>query len=402
MVIKADSKYKLKRLVKKLDSIRGRGTELITVYCPHDYELQEIVNQLREEEAEAGNIKSKRTRKNVKSALSKMIDHLKEFPRTPDNGLAVFCGNVSDQEGKTNIKLWDIEPPQPVEIKLYRCGKEFKLEPLEKMLVEEEDYGLIVLDTSEADFGVLKGKKIVSKQHISSLVPGKSKPGGQSAQRFERVREGLLDDYLKNAGDTAKQIFDLDKLKGVIVGGPGPIKERFIDEDYLPQKFKDSIITVKNTSYTGDQGFEELVKRSQEELKETKMREEKELINDMFNRLREDGKIAYGLDQVLKSIKLGAAEKVIVSEALDKRQVEIECECGYEGEEIIDEEEEVTCPECGNSDPEAVGEMDVFDALEGKAKSIGADIEIISTDTREGEQFYEMGGVAAFLRFKIQ
>lgn len=399
MVIKADSKRKLKQLVEKLDSIRGRGTELITVYCPYDYDLTEIVNQLREEEAEAGNIKSKTTRKNVQSALSKMVDHLKEFKRTPDNGVAVFCGNVSQKEGKTDIKLWDIEPFEPVEVKLYRCGKEFKLGPLKEMLQEGEEYGMIVMDTSEADLGVLKGKKVVPKQHISSLVPGKSKPGGQSAARFERVREGLLDDYLKNVAETAKQVFDLDELKGVILGGPGPLKEKFAEGGYLPSSFKDNIISINSTSYTGEQGFEELLKRSKEELRETELEEEKELLQEVFNRLREDGKIAYGVDQVLRSLDLGAAEKVIISEDLDKQKVDISCECGYEGEEISGEDD-LTCPECGES-VESDGE-DLFDVLKKRAENIGAETEFVSTDTSEGEQLYRMGGVAAFLRFRIE
>lgn len=380
MVIKADSKRKLKKLVQKLDSIRGRGTELITVYCPHDYDLQEIVNQLREEEAEAGNIKSKRTRKNVKSALSKLIDHLKEFPRTPDNGLAAFCGNISEKEGQSDIQLWDVEPPQPIQVKLYRCGKGFKLGPLKDMLKEREEYGLLVLDTDEADLGVLKGKETVPKQHISSLVPGKSKPGGMSAQRFERAREGLLDDYLKNVGEAAKKVFDLEEMKGIIVGGPGPVKERLLDGDYLPAKVQEKVITTKNTSYTGKQGFQELLKRSREELRETELKEEKELVQKFFDKLREDGKVAYGVDQVLRAIELGAAKRVLISENLDEKEVGEEFEAKTEKE------------------PEG----DIFDAIKDEAEGVGADAKIISTDTTEGEQLSKMGGLAAFLRFRTE
>ncbi|MFP4116702.1 MAG: peptide chain release factor aRF-1 [Candidatus Aenigmatarchaeota archaeon] len=400
MVIKADSKRKLKELVEKLESIRGRGTELITIYCPYDYELKEIVNQLREEEAEAGNIKSKRTRKNVKSALSKMIDHLKEFKRTPDNGLAVFCGNVSQQEGKTDIQIWDIEPFEPVEIKLYRCGKEFKVEPLKDMLEEGAEYGMIVIDTNDADLGVLKGKRVVPKQHISSLVPGKSKPGGQSAARFERVREGLLEDYLKDVGEAAKQVFKEDELKGFIVGGPGPIKEKFIDGGYLPSSFEDKIVSMKSTSYTGEQGFEELLKKSREELKETELREEKELVQDVFDRLREDGKVAYGIEQVFRALKMGAVEKAVISEDLDQKRTKASCECGYKEEEIADSFEKKKCPECGE-DLE-IEEESIFDVIKEKAENTGATVELVSTDTSEGEQLYQMGGVAAFLRFKIE
>lgn len=400
MVIKADTRYKLKKVLKELRPIRGRGTELVTVYCPHDYDIQEIINQLREEEAEAENIKSKRTRKNVKSALSKMVERLQSYPRTPDNGVAVFCGNVSEKEGKTDVKIWDIEPPEPVRVKLYRCGKEFVLDNLEQMLEETESYGMLVIDTSEADIGVLKGKRVEPKQHIESMVPGKSKPGGQSAQRFERVRRGLLDDYLKNVSERIKSVFDLDELKGLLIGGPGPLKEKLVNDDYLPKKVQDKIIAVESTSYTGQQGFEELLERSQEQLQETKMQKERELMKKFFNELREGGKVAYGLESVLRSIKLGAAEKLLMSEEVDFEAGKFVCDCGWQGVKLY-EGEKLECPECGlEIEPEE--DRGVFEVLEEKIENIGGEIVVVSRDTREGEQLYQMGGIAALLRFKIE
>jgi peptide chain release factor subunit 1 len=35
------------------------------------------------------------------------------------------------------------------------------------------------------------------------------------------------------------------------------------------------------------------------------------------------------------------------------------------------------------------------------AKNTGAEVKIISTETTEGEQFYNMGGIGSILRFKI-
>jgi len=39
--------------------------------------------------------------------------------------------------------------------------------------------------------------------------------------------------------------------------------------------------------------------------------------------------------------------------------------------------------------------------LEEQARNTGANVEIISTETREGVQFKELGGVGAILRFKL-
>ena len=102
------SKYKLKKLVEQLAAIKGRHTELVTVYIPKGANLHEIVSQIRSEAGTAENIKSKPVRKNVTTALEKIVRHLQLYKKTPENGLAVMCGNVSEKEGSIDIELWAI------------------------------------------------------------------------------------------------------------------------------------------------------------------------------------------------------------------------------------------------------------------------------------------------------
>ena len=101
-----------------MESIRGRHTELVSVYVPADYNLSDIISQLYTEKSTAANIKSKTTRKNVLDALEKIIQHLRIFKRTPSNGLIVFCGNVSEVEGKEDLKIWSFEPPEKLNTKM--------------------------------------------------------------------------------------------------------------------------------------------------------------------------------------------------------------------------------------------------------------------------------------------
>ena len=99
------SKIALKKLIRQLSAIKGRHTELVTVYVPKGANLHEIAAQLRNEESTAENIKSKQVRKNVTTALDKIIRHLQLYKKTPEKGFAIFCGNVSDKESVSNIKL---------------------------------------------------------------------------------------------------------------------------------------------------------------------------------------------------------------------------------------------------------------------------------------------------------
>ncbi|HZX12015.1 MAG TPA: peptide chain release factor 1, partial [Candidatus Nanoarchaeia archaeon] len=99
-------KFKLKKFVQELKSIRGRHTELVSVYIPAGYDLNKIISHLAQEQGTASNIKDKITRTNVIDSLERMIRHLRLFKQTPLNGLAAFAGNTASQEGKQDIKVW--------------------------------------------------------------------------------------------------------------------------------------------------------------------------------------------------------------------------------------------------------------------------------------------------------
>ncbi|MFH1971849.1 MAG: hypothetical protein ABIJ18_00040 [archaeon] len=179
MALSLKEKQRVKRFVRKLEKIRGRHTELVTVYIPQGYDIIKIINHLAQEQGTASNIKDKTTQKHVIDSLEKIIRHLRLFKRTPDLGLAVFAGNVSDKEGRVDIQVYSIEPPVPLNMRLYRCDQTFVLDALREMMDTKEMYGLIVMDRREADIGLLKGNQILSVHSMHSAVPGKTRAGGQ-------------------------------------------------------------------------------------------------------------------------------------------------------------------------------------------------------------------------------
>ena len=170
--------YKQRKIITELRGIKGRHTELVSVYIPAGYDLNKVIQHLAEEQGTASNIKDKTTRLNVQDSLDKMIRHLRLYTRLPENGLAAFSGNTASQEGKQDLKVWSVEPPVPLGIRMYRCDQTFVLEPLENMLHVNEIYGLLVMDNREATIGFLKGKAIQVSRDFSSSVPGKVKVGG--------------------------------------------------------------------------------------------------------------------------------------------------------------------------------------------------------------------------------
>ena len=214
--------------------------------------------------------------------------------------------------------------------------------------------------------GLLKGKTIIPVVQTHSEVPGKHKSGGQSAVRFERLREGATIEHFKKIADYMKEQFlpIVTDLKGIIIGGPGVTVNLFLQGDYITGEVKKKILGTKDLSYTGEFGMEELVEKSEDLLAAEEVAEEKKLMQKFFYELSKDtGLAAYGRDDVFKYLGYGAVDLILLSEECDDNLIE-------------DFEEE--------------------------ALKTGATVKLISVETREGVQLRDMGKIAAILRYPMQ
>jgi peptide chain release factor subunit 1 len=357
---------------------------------------------LKQEYAVTQNVKSRTTRKNVLDALEKITNHLRQFKETPPNGLVVFAGNVSQVEGQSDIRLWSIEPIEELNVKMYWCDQKFALDPLKEMVREKEIYGLIVLDSSGSDIGLLIGKKIVLEKHVDSLVPGKTTKGGWSQQRYARIREEAKLEHLKKTGEEASEIFfQYPDLKGIIIGGPGPLKEKFYEGEFLNYQLQKKVLGVVDTSYLGMQGLEEVVERGQELIKEAALIKERQLLQKFFTHLqKEDGLAVYKLEEVAKAIEYGAVETLLISEAFDWVRYKLFCQCGFKTEKAGRKNDIFKCPNCG-SVMSVQEQEDLADLMAKKVKEMGGSVEIISKDSREGSSLKEIGGIGAILRYRL-
>jgi len=397
-------KRRLKDLVEELDGFRGRHTELVSLYIPAGYNLPKAVDQINNEKSTANNIKSKSVRKNVVAALERITQHLKLYKVTPENGLVVLSGNISQREGVADIELYTLEPPEPLKQKLYWCDQKFVLDPLKDMIRETEIYGIIVIDKSESDVGVLQGKRLQKLKHMESLVPGKTDKGGWSANRYARIREGLLIDFMKKVGTVASEQFsEFKDLKGIIVGGPGGVKDRFVGAKYLRYDLQKKIVSVVDTSYVGETGLEEAVNRSEEALEEASVMKEKKLLMRFFGELGKDSGLAvYGVSETAEALKAGIVEILIISEKLDWVKANLKCpKCGEEKEVLMDRKklESKKCEKCKEL-YDISAEKDLTDEIIKLAEEKGSDVEMVSTETTEGTQLKEMGGIGGILRYK--
>ncbi|MBN1860616.1 MAG: peptide chain release factor 1 [Candidatus Thermoplasmatota archaeon] len=404
--------YDLKRQLEELKKCRGKHTELISLYVPPSKQIFDVVAYLRNEYSQSQNIKSKTTMKNVLSAIESIMSRLKTFKQPPSHGLAMFVGHKSIGADKTDMVAYIIEPPMPVITFLYRCDSQFYTEPLEEMLTEREIYGLFLIDRRECTVGMLRGSRVELIRYMTSQVPGKHGRGGQSQRRFERLTEIAAHEWFVKCGERASEIFLAEpKLKGILVGGPGPTKHYFVNESYLHYEIQNKIIDTFDTGYTDEFGLRELVTNASDKMTDLKVSQEKKIMKRFLSEITKTEKslAVYGEHHVRKALEMGVVDTLLLSEDLRKYRITMKCSsCGYLLEKTVDEEtiedfNPPTCPKCPTSlSLEITQKIDLIDELSDLADKTNATVKLISRNSEEGESLYSaFSGLAGILRYPI-
>ncbi|MDE1843083.1 MAG: peptide chain release factor aRF-1 [Thaumarchaeota archaeon] len=406
--------YKLRKMLEELSDHSGRGTELITLYVPPKKALHEVINNLREEQGTADNIKSDLTRTHVVDALSRVIQRLKLYKSSPDKGLVMFCGALPPPGGgpigSEVIKLFEIEPPKELQTFLYRCDDHFHVDILKDMLKDDNMIGFLALDAKDAGWGLLRGDKLDVLSETSSGVAGKHRQGGQSARRFERLREMELNEYYNRVAHTTREYFvDIYPVKGLIVSGPGPTKENFLKENYLEYRLQNNVLATLDCSYAGAEGVREAFTKAHDILNDYRMVEEKKLVDKLFNDIHfSRGLAVYGLNDIIDLLKRNVVQTVLITDDTNLRKIDITCKrCQNVQTEILDRTKVIPriqellskpCPNCKSMDLEST-ERDIVDYLDLVAGQTGAKVEVITGATEYGTMLSSIGKIGAFLRY---
>jgi len=406
--------YKIRKTLEELSQKSGRGTELITVYIPKGKQLHEIIGALQQEQGTADNIKSDLTRTHVVDSLGKVVQRLKLYKKTPERGLVIFCGALPPEGGgplgSEVVKVWEIDPPKDLKQYLYRCDDHFHVDILKDMLKDDNLIGFLAIDAKDAGWGLLYGDKIEVLSQTGSGVAGKHRQGGQSAKRFQKLREMELTYFYNRVAETTREFFiDIYPIKGLIISGPGPTKEDFINGNYLEYRLQDMIINTIDASYAGAEGIREAFAKSSEILGDFRMVEEKKLVEDLFREINShSGKGSYGLQEIIEYLKNNVVKTLIITDDTNLHRVEAKCKrCQHIQEEIVERPQVIPkkteytnnpCPSCKAMEVN-VNEQDIVDYLELLAAKTGTQLEVISGSAEHGNMLASLGKAGAILRY---
>lgn len=404
--------YLLKHEIEKLESKRSfnMSTSLVSLYIPPGTRLSDINSQLRDEYGTATNIKDKNTGKAVQSAISSIMSRMKTIPDAGENGIAIFCGITQNNK----VEYFLIHPPERVGIKLYVCDYVFHVDHLKDMLETKLRYGLTLVARGGATIAIVQGSRLDIIWDEDSFVPGKTRMGGQSQRRYQRLVDEAAQKWFTKVATKMNDTYLNDyPVEGIVVGGPALSKAEFLDSKEIDYRLKEKIIGVYDVGYLNIQGIRELLEKAEDELSDFELIKERQLTQKFMEHLGKDtGLATYGEKQVREALEKGAVETVLVSEDVDRVNMEIECDgCEYskvesvktkEYNEFLKELSKRKCPNCNENKLYVEKETDLITELNELAKMSGSDLEVIATSHEDGAILYSaFGGIAAILRYKL-
>ncbi|MBI5047211.1 hypothetical protein HZC07_05795, partial [Candidatus Micrarchaeota archaeon] len=223
-----------------------------------------------------------------------------------------------------------------------------------------------------------------------------------SQRRYQRIIEEEIEYYYKKIGEAMDDAF-LNRVKGVIVGGPGPAKDGFIKLNHFNYQIK--IMGVVDAGYTDEYGVREVLAKSESILSQQEAVKEKVLVDRFIKEVVTDGLATYGEKEVRNAIVTKQAELVLLSEGLTHTTGTYKCAgCENEAKKASRDKHEDTieCENC-HAQMKLQKEEPLIEELDELAKSLEIKVEIVSTNTTEGNQFFTgFGGIGAMLRYKLR
>jgi peptide chain release factor subunit 1 len=284
-----------------------------------------------------------------------------------------------------------LEPLKPLISGLYRCDDRFHLEALYEQLEEKNTYGFIVVDGNGVTLHSLNGNSRKNLFRLEVSLPKKHGRGGQSKNRFARIREEKRGWYTSKVCEIALYHFidhatTLPNVSGLILAGSAQLKEEVLSK--LDQRLARIIITVVDIQYGGESGFNQAIDLTKNSLGNLKFVHEQNVIASLFEEINKDGHYALGVEDTLYALTSGLLDTLLIWNNLSIIRWELEkinepnlMKVIYleEGKTLEEEEE--------NQDWAIRSNMPLLDWILEHYGEFGANLELISDQTHVGAQF---------------
>lgn len=232
------------------------------------------------------------------------------------------------------------------EVKIRKEWKKHHLRRLEEAVRAAKQPSVVILsmDDDAATIAVIHQYGVEKIADIHSGRTGKFYESKGSSESY-------YGEILSKIGE-----FDLP----LVIVGPGFARDNFAS--FAGKNLKNYI--VEGTGHAGMAGVKEAINRGIVERisEESTLAKESRLVEELLEGIAKDGAVTYGKDEVRRAVEMGAVERIIILSTMMR-----------ENEELME-----------------------------NAEKTGAKVYTISSIHEGGEKLSALGGIAAFLRYKIE
>lgn len=217
----------LRRRIEELATRRSNSGKCYGTYAyPPGTNLARVISFIGAELAEAANINKKQTRSRIQAMLGHISNELKGVKKMPANGIFI----LSDPDSCVII-----EPPQPVQRKIQRNEKFFLLDDLQELCVGEEDQfdAVVHINGERCRCYSHNGVCLTYLGKTTYELPKNHGKGGQSAQRYDRLRSEAIQRAIRRVVELLHKHFvkaGRPLVKNLVVFGNAEMKDHLVVE----------------------------------------------------------------------------------------------------------------------------------------------------------------------------
>ncbi len=222
------------------------------------------------------------------------------------------------------------------------------------------------IESGLANLALLSNYSLTSITEIKENIPGK---------RYKKqLHKEAMNQFYLNVATVIKENLDRHPISLILICGPGFIKEHFVEKNKnnFEKDNKKIQMNALNASSGEISAIYEILRNGEiaTQISNFKLAQDEMLMSEFVQNLgQENGKVAYGLNEVKLSAQMGAVETLLICDTL-LRTSDIELRS------IIE------------------------DALNYTEKNRGV-IHILSTSNPAGSQLQSYGKIAGILRYKV-
>lgn len=216
----------------------------------------------------------------------------------------------------------------------YRCDNKFHLDEILEMYEEEDKFGVVLVsgETCRIYTVIKSGDHTQIKEEKSAQVHQLKghKKGGQSAPRFQRLRDENEEAQIKKVAEHMVNAYWNHELSsvtvsGILIGGPAEFKNKVREHPLIKQFFEPAIVGVVTTGSIDDKLVDKVYYDNKDLFVNMKDKESQRIISEIEKLIeRSDDKLIFGLNEARENLAMCLLDKLVISNTVpenDKRSL---------------------------------------------------------------------------------